>query len=85
MNVIEPSWLEVSGAAMWALVDRYTGRVGYKRGIKANGLVGDPPVIDCSGWTAFPLSAGMEVANRAAGKDLFSNHDVAAVTPGRIV
>jgi hypothetical protein len=75
----EPSWLEASGTAMWALVDRYTGRVGYKGGVKASGLDADPPVIDCSGWVALLLSAGMEAANRAADSGLFSSHDVAAV------
>jgi hypothetical protein len=75
----EPSWLEVSGAAMWALVDRHTGRVGYKRGCKASGLDADPPVIDCSGWVALLLSVGMAAANRAADREPFSSHDIAAV------
>jgi hypothetical protein len=71
--------LEASGAAMWALVNHYTGRVGYKGGIKAMGLDADPPVIDCSGWAAFLLSAGMEAANRAAAVELFGRDDIAAV------
>jgi hypothetical protein len=75
----EPSWLEVSGAAMWALVDRHTGRVGYKRGVKASGLDEDPAVIDCSGWVALLLSIGMADANRAADRELFSSDDMAAV------
>ena len=75
----EALWLKSAGAAMWALVERYTGRVGYRRGAKANGLDHDPPVIDCSGWTALLLSAGMAAANREAGRPLFSDLDVAAV------
>lgn len=64
---------------MWMLVERYTGQVGYKGGTKANGLNDDPPVIDCSGWTALLLSAGMAAANREAGRSLFRDADVAAV------
>jgi hypothetical protein len=75
----EPSWLEASGTAMWALIDRHAGRVGYKGGVKASGLNADPPVIDCSGWVALLLSAGMEAANRAADRALFSRGDVEAV------
>jgi hypothetical protein len=74
-----PSWLEASGAAMWALANLYTGRVGYKRAVKARGLDADPPVIDCSGWAAFLLSAGMEAANRTVDKELFSSGAIAAV------
>ncbi len=72
-------WLEASGAAMWALVDRHTGRVGYRGGAKALGLDADPPVIDCSGWVALLLCAGMEAANRVGTVDLFDRDDVAAV------
>jgi hypothetical protein len=64
---------------MWALAGRYTGRVGYKRGGKKSGLKSDTPVIDCSGWAALLLSAGMEAANRAAAGELFSSSDVAAI------
>jgi hypothetical protein len=64
---------------MWALVNHYTGRVGYKGGIKATGLDADPPVIDCSGWAAFLLSAGMEAANRTADAALFGSGHIAAV------
>ncbi len=64
---------------MWGLVDRHTGRVGYKGGVKAIGLAADPPVIDCSGWVALLLSTGMEAANRASGRTPFTDHDVAAV------
>ena len=32
-NMTQPPWLEASGAAMWALANRYTGKVGYKGGI----------------------------------------------------
>lgn len=64
---------------MWTLVDRYTGRVGYRGGVKASGLEADAPVIDCSGWVALLLSAGMEAANRAANSALFSSYDVLAI------
>ncbi len=64
---------------MWALVERYTGQVGYKGGTKASGLDADLPVIDCSGWTALLLSTGMAAANRQAGRSLFNDADVAAV------
>ena len=57
-------WLDASGAAMWALVERYTGRIGYKSGVKADGLDANPAVIDCSGWAALLLSTGMNAANR---------------------
>jgi hypothetical protein len=64
---------------MWALVDRYTGHVGYKGGIKANGLSADPPVIDCSGWAALLLSSGMKAANAAVHRSHFSNENLNAV------
>jgi hypothetical protein len=72
-------WLDASGAAMWALVERHTGRVGYKRGIKANGLDNDPPVIDCWGWVAVLLSSGMAAANNMTARALFREADIAAV------
>ena len=72
-------WLEASGIAMWDLVDRYTGRVGYKGGIKEAGLSADPPVIDCSGWVASLLSAGMEAANDTTTLRVFGSDDVAAL------
>jgi hypothetical protein len=72
-------WLDASGAAMWALVNRYTGRVEYKRGTKAAGLDADPPSIDCSGWAALLLSTGMEAANRAVGTERFGRDYVAAI------
>ena len=75
-------WLEASGAAIWALVNHYTGRVGYKGGIKAMGLDADPPVIDCSGWAAFLLSTGMEAANGAVAAELFRSDDIAAFGGG---
>jgi hypothetical protein len=39
----------------------------------------DPPAIDCSGWTAFLLSAGMDAANRHEAADLFGPDEIAAV------
>ena len=64
---------------MWTLVDRYTGRVGYRGGAKASGLNAAPPVIDCSGWVTLLLSAGMDAANRAVDRRLFRNDDIAAI------
>jgi hypothetical protein len=72
-------WLDASGAAMWALVNRYTGRVGYQRGVKAAGLDANPRVIDCSGWVALLLSAGMEAANRAVAAERFNRDHVTAI------
>jgi hypothetical protein len=77
MNKSSPS--NEVGAAMWRLVQRYTGRVGYKGGIKQEGLEASPPVIDCSGWVALLLSSGMRAANYSSGAELFSSSDVAAI------
>ncbi len=41
--------LVAAGIAMWNLVERSTGHVGYKGGAKADKLQATPPVIDCSG------------------------------------
>jgi len=65
-------WLDAAGAVMWALVDRHTGYVGWKGGTKASGLNANSPVIDCSGWAALLLSAGMSAANGAVTFSLFS-------------
>jgi hypothetical protein len=72
-------WLDASGEAMWALVDRYTGHVRYMGGAKAAGLDADPPVIDCSGWAALLLTAGMRAANSSTTGAIFSSDDIAAV------
>jgi hypothetical protein len=66
-------------AALWRLVQRHTGRVGYSGGTKAEGLEADPPVIDCSGWVALLLAAGMKAANKSAGTPRFSSGDIAAI------
>lgn len=58
------AWIDAAGTAMWSLVERYTGKVGHRIGAKADCLALDPPVIDCSGWTALLLSEGMKAANR---------------------
>ncbi|MBV9976647.1 MAG: hypothetical protein JO105_14780 [Hyphomicrobiales bacterium] len=71
--------LEASANVMWALVERYTGHVGYHSGTKAPGLDLDPPVIDCSGWVALLLTAGMNAANQRANRALFSNEDIEAL------
>lgn len=75
----EPAWLEAAGSAMWGLAAQYTGHVGYELGAKANRLHADPPVIDCSGWVALLLSAGMKAANQCVDTALFSSSDIAAV------
>ena len=64
---------------MWRLVRRYTGRVGYQRSVKLEGLSADPPVIDCSGWTALLLTSAMRAENDAAGRAVFGADDVAAL------
>ncbi|KKB64387.1 hypothetical protein WM40_05540 [Robbsia andropogonis] len=56
---------------MWQLVQLYTGRVGYQRGVKSEGLSADPPVIDCSGWTRLLLTKAMRAENEAAGCTVF--------------
>jgi hypothetical protein len=62
---------EAGEAIMWRLVQRYTGQVGYQRGVKSEGLSASPPVIDCSGWTALLLTHAMQSENEAAGRDVF--------------
>jgi hypothetical protein len=75
----DASMLDTAGAAMWQLVERHTGRVGYGRGIKAEGLTRDSPVIDCSGWTILLLSTAMTAANQASGRDVFSADAIGAI------
>jgi hypothetical protein len=67
---------EAGEAAMWRLVQRYTGRVGYRRGVKSEGLAANPPVIDCSGWTALLLTQALHAENEAASHMVFAAHDV---------
>jgi hypothetical protein len=64
---------------MWLLVQRYTGRVGYKRTVKAEGLTADPPVIDCSGWVRLLLTHGMQAQNEAAGYGVFGTDAISAI------
>src|SRR5689334_16891259 len=64
---------------MWRLVQRYTGKVGYRRGVKSEGLTADPPVIDCSGWARVLLAQGMQAANEVAGRAVFRTDDVQAL------
>ena len=66
-------------AAMWQLVQRYTGRVGYRATVKAEGLAADPPVIDCSGWFGVLITAAMNAENEAAGRTVFAAEDVVAM------
>jgi hypothetical protein len=71
--------LVAAGIAMWDLVERHTGHVGYKGGAKADKLQATPPVVDCSGWTALLLATGMQAANTVAGIGMFNTGDLAAV------
>jgi hypothetical protein len=73
------SQIDIGGSAMWQLVERYTGNVGYKGGVKAEGLMTDPPVIDCSGWVSLLLSTAMTAVNDSSG-EVFSSDDIAAVS-----
>ena len=63
---------------MWELVERYSYRVGYRRGTKAEGLAAYPPVIDCSGWVGFLLTEAMRAENSASGKGTFDETDIRA-------
>ena len=69
----------IAEATMWQLVQRHTGRVGYRRGVKAEGLSATPPVIDCSGWVALLLNDAMQAENEAAGRPLFRADDIHAL------
>ncbi|MCP3725327.1 hypothetical protein M3I53_19735 [Paraburkholderia sp. CNPSo 3272] len=71
--------LSTAETAMWRLVQRYTGRVGYRRGAKAEGLLESPPVIDCSGWTGLLLTEAMCAENDASGHIVFSDPDIRAM------
>jgi hypothetical protein len=66
-------------AAMWQLVQRHTGRVGYQRGAKSEGLDAHPPVIDCSGWVGLLLAKAMQAENEAADRAVFRADDVSAM------
>jgi hypothetical protein len=70
---------EAAEATLWQLVQCYTGRVGYRRGVKSEGLSASPPVIDCSGWTALLLSRALQAQNEAAGRTLFAADDIDAL------
>jgi hypothetical protein len=70
--------LDAAGVAMWNLVERYTGNVGYRGGVKAEGLVAIPPVIDCSGWVSLLLSTGMKAVNDC-GQEKFTTDDITRV------
>jgi len=70
---------ETAETTMWRLVQLYTGRTGYQRGVKAEGLSANPPVIDCSGWTGLLLTKAMQAENGAAGRAVFSAADMQSV------
>jgi hypothetical protein len=71
--------LKAAEITMWRLAQRYTGKVGYRRPVKAEGLTADPPVIDCSGWTALLLTEAMAAVNIAAGRAVFDVSYMAAL------
>lgn len=70
---------EIAETTMWELVQACTGRVGYQRGVKSDGLSGEPPVIDCSGWTRLLLTKPMQAENKASGWTVFDSDDVEAL------
>jgi hypothetical protein len=69
---------ETAETTMWRLVQLYTGRVGYKRGVRSEGLSMTPPVIDCSGWTGLLLMRAMRAENDVAGRTIFGGEDLQA-------
>lgn len=69
----------IAETTMWELVQTYTGRVGYQRGMKSEGLSAEPPVIDCSGWARLLLTKAMQAENEAAGRTMFDSDDVEAL------
>jgi hypothetical protein len=69
--------LQAAEDRMWALVRQYTDRTGYQRGVKASGLQGDRPLIDCSGWVALLLTEAMRAQNVSAGENVFDPADIA--------
>jgi protein-tyrosine-phosphatase len=75
----EPPHVNLIAPAMWQLVERYVGRVGYKGGVKSEGLSRDPPVIDCSGWAALLLSSAMQAMNDASESNAFNAEEIAAI------
>ncbi|QBR02178.1 hypothetical protein [Paraburkholderia pallida] len=70
---------ETAERTMWELVQIHTGRVGYQRGVKSEGLSASPPVIDCSGWARVLLTQAMRAENEAAGRAVFGDGDVQAL------
>ena len=74
-----PIAFKAAEQTMWRLVQRYTGRVGYRRGVKSEGLSLSPPVIDCSGWTTLLLTQAMQAENEAAARAVFSADDMLAL------
>jgi hypothetical protein len=71
--------LETAETTMWRLVQRYTGRVGYQRGVKSEGLSRNPPVIDCSGWVGLLLTQAMQAENEVTGRTVFGADDMQAL------
>ncbi|MGM4919666.1 hypothetical protein [Tardiphaga sp. 813_E8_N1_3] len=76
----EPPHASLIAPAMWQLVERYVGHVGYKGGVKSEGLAWDPPVIDCSGWAALLLSSAMQAMNDASRSGVFSAREIAGIS-----
>jgi protein-tyrosine-phosphatase len=72
--------MKMIAPVMWRLVERHVGKVGYKGGVKSEGLSHGPPVIDCSGWAALLLSTAMHAMNDAFASEVFSAEDIAGIS-----
>jgi hypothetical protein len=64
-------------AVFWDWSVHYANRVIYKLGAKAPNLRSNPPCIDCSGWVAFLLLAGLKAQNTEARENVFDPDDIA--------
>ena len=71
--------LNAAGVAMWRLVERYTGRVGYRFGAKTAALEETPAVIDCSGWVKVLLTEAMNAVNAVSDGEVFSASDISGL------
>lgn len=69
----------VIASIMWALIDRYVGKVGYQGAVKAEGLTLKPAVIDCSGWAAFLITSAMMAVNDTSISDIFKAEQRASI------
>ena len=74
-NSAQDAIRQQANAALFAQAQQNQGKVGYKMGNKSlsSGL------IDCSGWVATTNRSMMQQVNAAAGTEVFSKKDMAAV------